>query len=146
MALQALMAANQKVAAGTIPPILEDPGQFMVEHAEAALPGRVRRAIPDWAETATARGLGLGYGLTFGALYAALRPRGGSVLAEGVALGLACWAAGYLGWLPAAGLMPPVDEQDPAQRSSRPSSTRPTASSRWPRSTGSGGGSDTRSG
>lgn len=115
MVLQAVMAANQKVAPGTVPPIREDPGQFMVEHAEAALPDEVRHAIPDWAETVAARGLGLGYGVTFGALYAAIRPQGGSVAAEGVALGLACWAAGYLGWLPSAGLMPPVNEQDPAQ-------------------------------
>lgn len=115
LVLQALMAAHKKAGPGTLPPIRQDPGPFMVEHAEAALPGRARRAIPDWAETAASRGLAVGYGLTFGALYAAIRPRGGAILSEGVALGLATWAAGYLGWLPAAGLMPPVAEQEPAQ-------------------------------
>ena len=33
----------------------------------------------------------------------------------GLALGAACWAAGYLGWLPAAGLMPPLSKQTPSQ-------------------------------
>ena len=46
-----------------------------------------------------------GYGASAGALYGALAP---SLplppVAGGVAYGLAVWAAGYLGWLPAAGL------------------------------------------
>ena len=87
------------------------PGQFMVESAKEFLPDQTLRYIPDWADSAAAQGLGLGYGLTFGALYAAARPEGGPPIAEGAALGLATWAAGYLGWLPASGLMPPVWKQ-----------------------------------
>ncbi len=56
-----------------------------------------------------------GYGLTAGALYAALRPDAGPILCDGLVLGLATWAAGYPGWLPALGLMPPVREQGAAQ-------------------------------
>jgi hypothetical protein len=41
------------------------------------------------------------------------RPRGGSALLDGALLDIASWAAGYLGWLPALGLMPPVWRQDP---------------------------------
>ncbi len=115
LVLQALRSVNQKVSPGMLPPIRQDPSEFLVEHAEAMLPGRARREVPGWAETAAAQGMAVGYGLTFGALYAAIRPQGGAILPEGVALGLATWAAGYLGWLPASGLMPPVSEQDPAQ-------------------------------
>jgi hypothetical protein len=48
-------------------------------------------------ETTAARMLAVGYGLTFGSLYALLRPKGGSPLVHGVILGIANWAAGYLG-------------------------------------------------
>jgi hypothetical protein len=113
--IQALMGASGKVRPSSLPPLRQDPGEFMVEQAEGALSTATRESIPDWAETAAARGLGLGYGLTFGALYGALRPRGGSWLWNGVALGVATWAAGYLGWLPALGLMPPVWKQEPEQ-------------------------------
>ena len=105
--LQALRSANQAWSPETLPPIREDPGEFMVDAAEDALPASARTArIPGWAESAAAQGLAVGYGLTFGALYAAVRPRGGPTLTDGVALGLVTWAAGYLGWLPAAGLRP----------------------------------------
>ncbi len=39
----------------------------------------------------------------------------GSPLVAGTVLGLATWAVGYLGWLPATGLMPPVTRQEPAR-------------------------------
>ena len=34
---------------------------------------------------------------------------------DGVILGIANWAAGYLGWLPALGLMPPLWQQKTPQ-------------------------------
>jgi hypothetical protein len=83
----------------------------MVERAEARLPGAVRERIPGAVETGASRALAVGYGLAFGALYAAARPRGGNPWLEGAALGVACWAVGYPGWLPALGLMPPVWRQ-----------------------------------
>jgi hypothetical protein len=48
-------------------------------------------------------------------LYALVRPRNKSVMIDGTILGAACWAAGYLGWLPAAKLMNPLWKQKPAE-------------------------------
>jgi hypothetical protein len=66
-------------------------------------------------EEAAVQALHLGYGTTFGVLYGMLRPRGGNLLVDGLALGLVTWAAGFLGWLPATGLLPPPNRQRPAQ-------------------------------
>jgi hypothetical protein len=113
-ALQGLRTASQKYAPGTMAPVRQDPGEFMVEQATEALPAAVEQRIPESVESAAAQSLHLAYPATAGALYAALRPHG-DVLLDGAALGLGVWAAGYLGWLPATGLMPPVTEQNPAQ-------------------------------
>jgi hypothetical protein len=114
LAIQALMAATKKWLPEAAPPLRQNPGEFMVDRAERALPAVARR-VPEAVETAAAQGLGLGYGMAFGAAYAALRPRGGNALLDGALLGLGCWAAGYLGWLPATGLTPPVGEQTAPQ-------------------------------
>jgi hypothetical protein len=98
-----------------MPPLRQNPGEFLIESAESALPNRIRQQIPGWAETAAAQGIGFDYGVAFGALYGALRPSGGPVLVDGLVLGLGTWATGYLGWLPALGLMPPVYRQEPLQ-------------------------------
>jgi hypothetical protein len=115
LAVQALMTANQKWLPGAAPPIRQDPGEFMVEKVEAALPVAVRERIPDVVESGAAKLLALGYGLTFGALYAAYQTNDDAPLRDGVALGVANWATGYVGWLPALGLMPPVWQQHPRQ-------------------------------
>ncbi len=109
--LQVLRSASQKWLPQTIPPIRQDPGEFMVEKAEKALPKRAAKMLPSTAESAAAQALGVGYGMTFGVLYAAIRGGGGPAVRDGILLGLATWAAGYLGWLPAAGLMPAVWKQ-----------------------------------
>jgi hypothetical protein len=113
--IQGLLAASQKWAPQSLPPIKQDPGEFMVEKAEKNLPETVRGKIPERLEKVAAKFLALGYGTTFGALYAASRPETKSLLLEGSVLGLAAWGAGYLGWLPATGLMPPVTKQQPEQ-------------------------------
>jgi hypothetical protein len=87
----------------------------MVDKGEKMLPKPVRQHIPQSVETGAALTLAAGYGLTFGALYTLLRPQGGSTLTDGVLLGLANWATGYLGWLPATGLMPPLWRQNKPQ-------------------------------
>lgn len=115
VAIQALMRAQGKWLPQASPPIRQHPGEFMVDRMEGALPDAARRHIPEAAETVVAQGLGMGYGVAFGALYAALRQQRGNALLDGAALGLGCWVAGYLGWLPAAGLMPPVNQQSAAQ-------------------------------
>jgi hypothetical protein len=96
-------------------PMRQEPGEFMVEQAEEALPPETREQVPATMEKATAKSLGMGYGMAFGALYAALRPRGGAVLLDGPALGLGTWAVGYLGWLPGLKIMRPVTQHRPAQ-------------------------------
>jgi hypothetical protein len=99
MAIQGLMKVDQRYAPESMPPIREDPGEFMVDWAEEALPDSARRRIPEAAEKVAAGTLAMGYGLAFGALYGMVRPRGGNPAIEGLALGAACWAAGYLGRL-----------------------------------------------
>jgi hypothetical protein len=111
VAVQALMAAGKKWAPQTLPPVRQEPGEFMVDQAEKVLPPVARDHVPKPVENAAAAGLGVGYGVAFGALYGALRPRGGNAFVDGALLGLGCWAAGYLGWLPALGLMPPINRQ-----------------------------------
>src|ERR1700677_1331396 len=87
MAIQGLMKADQQFAPESMPPIREDPGEFMVDWAEEELPPSVRQRVPEVAEKAAARALATGYGLAFGALYGILRPRGGNPIVEGLALG-----------------------------------------------------------
>jgi putative membrane protein len=111
LALQGLRTGSQKWLPATMMAMRKDPGEFMVEQAKSALPTATRAQLPALAETAAARFLAVGYGLTAGVLYAALRPGGGSPIVDGIALGLVVWAAGYLGWLPALKLAPPVTEQ-----------------------------------
>ena len=115
MVLLGLRAASQKAAPSTMPTMWEEPGQFMTRKLEQQLPQQVRERVPDRAENALAGGLGLGYGLTAGALYGVARPSSANTLLEGTALGIATWAAGYLGWLPALRLLPPVNKQQVPQ-------------------------------
>jgi hypothetical protein len=110
-----LLKASEKWFPSTLPPIRKDPGEFMVEKVEQALPQRVREQIPKAVEAGAAQMSALGYGVTFGALYAATRPSGEHCLRDGLLLGAIAWAAGYLGWLPALKLMPPVWRQEPAR-------------------------------
>src|SRR5215216_6139442 len=113
--LQGVRTSEQKLLPETMAPIREDPGEFMVEQAEELLPEEAREQVPVTLETVAAKSLALGYGMTAGALYGALRPRPGNLLVDGTALGLGVWAVGYLGWLPALGLMPPVQHQETQQ-------------------------------
>jgi hypothetical protein len=112
--LQGLLAGASRWAPQTLPPIRRDPAEFLVEQAEAALPPARRAQVPPTGRAAAEKGLHLGYGATFGMLYGlAVGER--SPLLAGALLGLATWAVGYLGWLPATGLMPPVHRQEPAR-------------------------------
>ncbi len=116
-ALQGVRTANQRFLPDTMPPMKQDPGQYLVDRAKAPLSTTSRRKLSPKVEAGAAGGLHLAYGATFGLLYGLAGPRGraGRVLGGGAMLGLATWAAGYLGWLPAAGLMPPLREQEPKQ-------------------------------
>ena len=115
MAIQSVLKTHGKISPQTMPPIRRDPGEFMARKAKQGLPWKVRRHVSRKAEATGAKLLGLGYGVTFGALYGAARSKTEHTLLEGALLGLAAWAAGYLGWLPGAKLMRPVWKQKPAQ-------------------------------
>ncbi|HJW95763.1 MAG TPA: hypothetical protein VJ901_19285 [Thermoanaerobaculia bacterium] len=96
--MQGLLEQGQKHLPEGTPPIKKDPGEFMIEKLKPL----------------AAKSMHLGYGMTAGMLYGLL-PHSRWRTLEGVALGLGVWAAGYLGWLPATKLMPPLTEQTPAQ-------------------------------
>jgi len=106
--LQGVRKASAKAIPEGKPPMRKDPGEFM---AHIALPA----GAPDALHDAAAKSLQLGYGMTSGALYAAMRAQSASPLIEGVLLGLGVWAVGYLGWLPALDMMPPITEHTPKQ-------------------------------
>lgn len=109
------MAAAQKWMPQTLPPLKADPGEYMVEKVEKVLPESAREKIPDKVETAAAQVFALGYGITFASIYSLLPRSRRKVALDGTLLGVVTWAAGYLGWLPATGLMPPVWKQKPRQ-------------------------------
>jgi hypothetical protein len=77
LAIQALLTASQKWLPHTVPPLRQEAGEFMVKTGVEALPDAVCWRIPQVVETAAARMLAVGYVLTFGILYALLRPKGG---------------------------------------------------------------------
>ena len=113
--LQKVRTQTQELLPGATPEIKPEPGAFMVEQAEELLPGDMAEQVPDSAEHLASKLLAVGYGMTFGALYAAIRPNGGLPLRDGPLLGVIAWSVGYLGWLPAAGLMKPLTQQEPEQ-------------------------------
>src|SRR5438309_472306 len=94
MVLQQVMALSAKAIPDSKPPMKQDPGEFMLAKV------RERVTVPAKFESAAAKSLHLGYGMTSGALYGAMRNRRASVVADGAIHGIAVWAAGYLGWLP----------------------------------------------
>lgn len=113
LALSGLRSASTLIWPETMPELKQDPGDFMAHKVIVWLPQGTE--IPDAVQTVLGQSLALGYGLTAGAAYASLRSKPGNVITEGAALGVAVWAAGYLGWLPALGLMKPVSKQRPAE-------------------------------
>ncbi|HWE03679.1 MAG TPA: hypothetical protein VG326_14835 [Tepidisphaeraceae bacterium] len=110
-ALWGTQMAIQKYLPDAVDPMREDPGKFAVRKVQDSLPKPLAIKIPEKTDSRIGQFIGFFYGMTFGSLYAWARPKGGSVTGDGLALGLVCWAAGYLGWLPAIGLMSPVWRQ-----------------------------------
>lgn len=115
VALQLLEMGKTQVAPDAEPPMKDDPGAYMARIGLRRIPPHVRLRLPMVTEELIGTMLGLSYGATFGAVYAAVQSEAFNVVIDGTVLGIGCWAAGYLGWLPATGLMPPVWEHEPAQ-------------------------------
>lgn len=106
--LQRSMAAGKRIAPGTQAPLRRDPAAEVID--------RVKERVPAGAvEPAARHALAMVYGATAGVLYSLLRPRGGSPVRDGIALGAGVWAAGYLGWLPKMDLIPAVKDQSIGQ-------------------------------
>ena len=114
-----LMLAGMK-RAGKLPrawrPVAaaKDPGDFMVSLAERF----VHRELPEAAHRGLARSLYWAYGSVWPVGLAALAGRLGvrspaRALGAGALLGALVWGVGALGWLPAAGLAPPINRQPP---------------------------------
>src|SRR5215207_5610908 len=80
--LQGIRTSEQKLHPETMPPMREDPGEFMVEQAEELLPDETRTQVPATVETVAAKSLALGYGMTVGAIYGALRQRPDNLLVD----------------------------------------------------------------
>jgi hypothetical protein len=114
-ALSTAKRAIEKRTPSAKVPMRKDAGAFVVERAESMLPRRAVARIPRKVESVAQQSARLLYGAGFGALYSLARTDAEGVLLEGAALGLAVWAAGYLGWLPATRLMPPLTRQRPPQ-------------------------------
>jgi hypothetical protein len=113
--IQGMMKASAKFAPETLPPMKEDPGMFMVKKVEKVLPIKARAKISEKTESVISKLLSFGYGTTAAVLYNAIPRRARRLFVDGAALGGLTWAAGYLGWLPAADLIPPVKEHQPKQ-------------------------------
>jgi hypothetical protein len=96
------------------------PDQFVpreVVQWGAQVAGRPR-ALTARQEGVVAAGAHLAYGMAMGALYGIIGGGAGgarSPAPRGAAWGLAVWAAGYEGWMPAAGVRPATTEQPPTK-------------------------------
>lgn len=102
-----------------MPEMQGDPAEFVVRKVEEVSGGPLRPATHARAAKASHWLYGLAWA---GALAGFARPlrmhRPVNALLAGAGLGTLVWAAGYLGWLPATGLMRPVARQPPSKLTS----------------------------
>ena len=104
----ALQHASPAARAQSLPP-----KQITVELAERAGLGRELDGTGEDAATTVSH---FGYGGAVGALYPYVGERlPGPTLLKGALFGLGVWAASYLGWIPAAGILRPAT-REPAGR------------------------------
>jgi hypothetical protein len=107
------MKASQKLPERLKPtPVRRDPGEFMISKVEELRGKPLPRALRD----SLARGLHWGYGISGGTLLGLVTSRVHvrtlpKALLAGALMGTAVWAIGYIGWLPAAKLTPPLPRQ-----------------------------------
>jgi hypothetical protein len=113
--MQGMMMATKRFTPQFLPPMRDNPDHFMVKQVERLLPEETQKKIPEKLESAAQYALAFGYGMTLTSIYAAARGKRGNLWLDGTALGLGTWAIGYLGWLPATKLTPPIWKQKPKQ-------------------------------
>jgi uncharacterized membrane protein YagU involved in acid resistance len=103
----ALRSFDEKHAPKSIPKMSNDPAKAMVHTAE-----RLTHELPKPVQKSAAMTLQTAYGTLFGLLYGLCRGRATDrSIRDGLALGSAVYAAGYLGWLPALRFTKPVWRQ-----------------------------------
>lgn len=89
------------------------PRQITMEAAEAV---GVEDDLSEPEKAGATMAAHFAYGAGAGAVYGALAPHIPlTPVLSGIAFGLAVWTGSYLGWLPAAGILPPATEE-PARR------------------------------
>ncbi|MEX2141367.1 MAG: DUF6789 family protein [Pirellulales bacterium] len=101
-----VMAAVERVLMPSQEPLPpEQITENLAKRAELEGVGERKKKVASWLAH-------FGYGATTGAIYGlvAERVRAPAAL-KGAAYGLGIWAASYLGWLPAAGILPPATRQ-----------------------------------
>lgn len=90
----------------------KDPGEFMVMKLEQFRGKPLGRTLRDVVVQGLPWGYGMMSGLALGILTSRQHvPTVGSALLTGAAAGAGVWAVGYVGWLPATKLTPPVTRQ-----------------------------------
>lgn len=121
-ALGTVMMQQSSRVAGKLPEKIQppaltgDPGDFVARKAAQA----IKRDLPEASQRRFARALHWVYGAFWPTAFGlALRDRVfrrvGSSVAAGAGLGAGVWAVGYLGWLPAAGLVHPESRKKVAR-------------------------------
>ena len=114
--MQQLRRLSEAYFPETVPPTLRPPGAAVVDRAESVLPDAVRQRIPERAEHAADSSVGITYGAMLGSAYGVIAAdRRRSPIAEGIALGIASWALGAMGWIPSPVTQPSIGEQQISQ-------------------------------
>lgn len=94
------------IGAGAAGVVRYEPPRKIIDRFFPALPLTLRNTAAVAAHFA--------YGVAGGAIYASFQPRQPGVR-TGLAYGALVWAAGYEGWLPAMGILPPAHRDKPGR-------------------------------
>lgn len=115
-AIQKAMGLTEKLPEPLhMPSMTNDPGQFVVGKMEELRGGPLAPVAHARASKAARWLYGLGWAAGLAALARPLRMhRLPNAVLAGASLGAIAWAAGFLGWLPAAGITKPVTREHPA--------------------------------
>lgn len=116
MFMQQGMKLSSKLPEGMQgPQMKDDPGEFVARKAEG-LVVKTSLDVPAGVHETFKQSLHWAYGIGWATLLGAVMPElgvrsFGGALVAGAGMGAACWAAGYIAWLPAAGIVEPVHRQ-----------------------------------